>query len=150
MMNLFEQAIAKNELLDFALGKHEYFVVDRDYGEHSVIGSWINFILPLIEIKGTDYINEVIELMFKKIIESNKITDQEKNENLLYHLHTYYYLDSENRFKALMPKYLSDLLENMLTLYLSKLKESNDAKYNAFANAIDVIKFRGGLTKKLI
>lgn len=150
MMNLFEQAIEKNEFLDFALGKHEYFVLDRDYGEHSVIGSWLNYILPLIEIKGINYVNEGIETMFKKIIESNEITEQVKNENLLYHLHTYYYLDSEKRLKALLSKYLSELMENILTSYLDKLKKSNDNKYQAFANAINLIKSRGGLTGKSI
>lgn len=114
-MNLFEQAIEKNELLEFALGKHEYFIVDRDYSEHSVISSWLNYILPLIDIKGIDYVNKGIESMFIKIIENNEITEQVKNENLLYHLHTYYYLDSENHLKAMPLINLNKLIENIFT-----------------------------------
>lgn len=54
-MNLFEQAIEKNGLLDFALGKHEYFIIDRDYGEHSVISSWLNYILSSIIAGDSDF-----------------------------------------------------------------------------------------------
>jgi hypothetical protein len=150
MMNLFEQAIEKSELLNFAIGKDEYFLVDSDYGEHSVISSWLNYVLPLIEIKGKTYVNKNIDLMFKKIIESDDLTEQLKNENLLYHLHTYYYLDSENRIEASLPLDLSISIENTLTSYLNKLKNNNDTKYSAFANAINLIKSRGGLTTKPI
>lgn len=145
MMNLFDQAIKKAELLNFALGKQEYFVVDRDYDEHSVIGSWLNYILPLIEITGIAYVNEGIELMFRKIIESYEITEQEKNENLLYHLHTYYYLDSENRLKAMSLINLNQLIEGIFHIYTNKLKEVNDLKLDTFNNAINIIKLRGGL-----
>jgi hypothetical protein len=145
MMNLFEQAIEKKELLDFALGKHEYFIVDRDYGEHSVISSWLNYILPLIDIKGIDYVNKGIESMFIKIIENNEITEQVKNESLLYHLHTYYYLDSENRLKAMPLNNLNKLIENIFTTYTNKLIEANDIKIGAFNNAVNLIKSRGGL-----
>jgi hypothetical protein len=60
-MNLFQKAIENNELLNFALGKNEYFIADRDFGEHSVLNSWINNILPLIELKGQEYVNVAIE-----------------------------------------------------------------------------------------
>jgi hypothetical protein len=45
-MNSFEKAIKKSELLKFALGLDEYFIMDREYGEHWVLGAWQSHILP--------------------------------------------------------------------------------------------------------
>ena len=59
-MNLFQKAIESNQLLEFSLGKGEYFEVDREYGEHSILNSWINQILPLIKINSIDLVNDSI------------------------------------------------------------------------------------------
>lgn len=143
-MNLFQKAIENNELLNFALGKNEYFIADRDFGEHSVLNSWINNILPLIELKGQEYVNVAIEKMFNEILISDQITSEEKNENLLYQLHVYYYLNHENRVKAnkltkLNPKLLESLLE-----YSNYLEKINSPKANAFKSGIELIQRRGG------
>lgn len=48
MTNLFEQAIARKELLKFALGEDEYLVPDRDGNdEHWVLGSWNQSVMEL-------------------------------------------------------------------------------------------------------
>ncbi len=149
-MNLFEQAIEKSELLNFALGKDEYFVVDRDYGTHSVISSWINYILPLCKTKGSDYVNIAIEEMITQLVKAIEIEEPERNENLLYQLHVYYYLDSEKRIKASPLTNLNLLLEKSLNNYVNILKSKHDSNANAFVNAINQIKSRGGLLTKII
>jgi hypothetical protein len=65
-------------------------------------------------------------------------------------LHTYYYLNSEKRLKTSLSNELSKSIEIILLSYLDKLKSNNDAKYNAFANAISLIKARSGLPTTLI
>lgn len=145
MTNLFEQAIEKNELLEFALGKEEYFVVDREYGEHSVINAWINYILPLIDSKGIEYVDEAIENLFKTLLMTN-IDDPVKNENLLYHLHVYYYLHSQNRIVAQSLKNLNSAITNSLNTYIDNLEKNHDSKASAFINTIKLIQSRGGLS----
>ena len=144
MMNLFEQAISKNELLNFALGKNEYFLADRDYGDHSVIMSWNNNVLPIIETKGMDYINSKIKEMILELLESN-IHELIKNESLLYHLHVYYYLDSQGRIKADNLISMNQRILKSLNDYVALLHSNNDSKANAITNAINVIQSRGGL-----
>lgn len=144
IINLFEQAITKSELLKFAIGKYEYFVPDRDCGDHSVIISWTNNVLPLIDIKGLDYVNEKIEKMIFELLNCN-LDEEIKNEVLLYHLHVYYYLDSEGRIKAQKLVSLNKKTLDSLDRYMSSLKEKNDPKENAIQNAINLILSRGGL-----
>ena|SRR5690554_306786 len=148
-MNLFEQAIEKKELVDFALGKNEYFVADRDYGDHSILISWTNNILPLIGIKGIDYVNEKIKKMMLELLESDT-AESVKNESLLYHLHVYYYLDSEGRIKADDLSPLNQRFLKSLNAYVFLLRSRNDTKANAIENAINLIKLRGGLITKSI
>jgi hypothetical protein len=145
MTNLFEQAIEKNELLEFALGKEEYFVVDREYGEHSVINTWINYILPLIDSKGIEYVDEAIENLFKTLLMAN-IDEPIKNETLLYHLHVYYYLHSQSRIVAQSLKNLNSSIEDSLNAYISNLEKNHDSKASAFINTVKLIQSRGGLS----
>lgn len=149
MINLFGVAIAKDELLKFALGRDEYFIADRDYGDHSVIISWTSHILPLIELKGLHYVNKQIENMFCILLNSN-LDETVKNESLLYHLHVYYYLDSECRIKAEKLSSLNQKIFGSLDKYLTSLKAKNDPKENAVKNAINLIRSRGGLILDLI
>lgn len=148
-MNLFEQAIEKKELVDFALGKNEYFAPDRDYGDHSILISWTNNILPLIEFRGIDYLNEKIKEMMLELLES-EIPESVKNECLLYHLHVYYYLASEGRIKADDLSPLNQRFLKSLNNYVFLLRSRNDTKASAIENAINLIKLRGGLITKSI
>lgn len=144
-MNLFEQAITKDELLQFALGKDEYFLADRDYGDHSVINSWTTYILPLIEKRGLEFINNKIEEMFRVLLNSD-LDNQVKNESILYHLYVYYYLNGEGRIRACKMTSINPQLVFSLNLYIDYLKKNNDPKENAIRNALNLIQSRGGLT----
>lgn len=145
MKNLFESAASKNELLNFALGRNEYFMPERDYGDHSVINSWICHILPLIETKGYEFINEKIKEMFKAILNDKSLNSALKNEIILYHLHVYYYLASENRIKAQNLKELNSKILDSLNLYVNELIQNNKPKAEIISNSINLIKSRGGL-----
>ena len=70
VMNLFEQAIERDELLQFALGQKEYFMLDREYDENWVHGSWVNYILPYINSNNENIINQNLEKLFKSILNS--------------------------------------------------------------------------------
>lgn len=144
MMNLFDQAIEKNELLEFALGKNEYFSIDRDYGDHSVIASWINYILPLIELKGIDFVSREIEKMLETLLESN-IENDKKCETLLYQLHVCYYLASEGRIKLDLSNSLINRSLSLLENYLELLVKGNDSKVEAVRSTVNLIKTRSGL-----
>lgn len=143
-MNLFEQAIIKRELLNYALGKEIYFVADRDYGDHSVILSWTNHIIPLIDLKGLEYVNKKIEMMFIELLNSN-LDNEVKNESLLYHLHVYYYLNSEGKISANNLASLNNKLLESLNNYIYFLENNNISKAKSVTNAITLIQLRGGL-----
>lgn len=144
-MNLFEEAIEKKELLEFAIGKGKYYVVDRDYGSHSIIGSWINYILPLVETKGVGYVNNSIENMIKELTFAENIENDIRNEMLLNHLHVYYYLVEEKRVVAINMIKLNTEIQHIFDLYLDELEKLNDSKITAIKDTIALIKSRGGL-----
>ncbi|MBX7225050.1 MAG: hypothetical protein K1X55_03410 [Chitinophagales bacterium] len=148
-MNLFEEAIEKNELLKFALGQEKYFVVDRDYGEHSVISSWINCILPLQEVKGVNYVNSGIEQMIRELTFASNLESFQHADTLLYQLHTYYYLMSEGRINAISLEHLNAKMEDILNSYSDVLEKTDKAKSNAIKNTIQLIKSRGGLVNAI-
>lgn len=144
MMNLFEKAIDKAELLNFSLGKDDYFIVDREYGEHSILFSWTNHILPVYFIKGGEYVKENVIEMIREVISSNLLNKQEKAENILYHLHVYYYLGSEGKLKAYSLEEVNLEIEKCFSNFLKSI--SDDNKIENFKRAIDLIKSRGGLS----
>jgi len=144
-LNLFQKAIDNKQLLEFSLGKGEYFELDREYGEHSILNSWINQVLPLIKIKGIDLVNDSILEMFNQLLIAKNISLEERNEKLLYHLHVYYYLDHEKRIIAQSLVKLNRAMLDSLNTYLDFLISTKDSKAKAFENGIELIKKRGGL-----
>lgn len=145
MKNHFKSAVEKKELLKFALGMDNYFLPDREYGEHSVIDSWINNILPLIETDGYQYLNPHIINMFIELLNDHSHNKSTLNECLLYHLHVYYYLQSENRIKAADLREINPLLINCLNTYIDALNKAKNPKGKIIAETIETIKSRGGL-----
>lgn len=145
IINLFEQAIQKNELFNFASGQNGYFISDREYGGHLVLGSWINYILPFYLNNDETYVNIYIQKMLKEILESNSLDINAKNELLLYHLHVYYYLDSEHRLVADPLIELNPDLERLFNSYVKYLSINSVEQRNIFLNSIKLIKSRGGL-----
>ena len=75
--NLFALAIQKNELEDFFLGLNEYFVLDREYGEHWPYGSFEKYMLPYSKFYG----EEIFQKDFWKVIES--LLNSAKDSNLV-------------------------------------------------------------------
>jgi hypothetical protein len=142
MTNLFEQAIAQGELLKFALGKDEYFMADRDYGDHSVINSWISCILPLIEKDGMSFVNDRIEEMFQALLDAD-IDSNTKSDSLLYHLHVYYYLNNEGRLQARKLAELNPQIPAALEQYIESLRNNSDPAQSTARNTLELIKKRG-------
>lgn len=144
-MNLFEEAIKKGELLQFATGKDKYFILDREYGEHWIHGSWVNYILPLINERGEEIINPQILNLFKSILGSESLDIEKKGDILLYHLHIYYYQKHEGKIQSDALTIINTELQHFLDSYMDYLVITKSSKIGAVQNAIDIIKSRGGL-----
>lgn len=144
MENLFEKAISNNELLNFALGKNEYLMLDRDYGIHSPIIAWTSHIIPLLEKKSNEFVNDKIEDMFKAIVMSEN-DNQTKSQLIINHLFSYYYLNSEKRIVASKLKSVSKDIKQILKEYLTYLKENDFQKYNSVINTLNTIQSRGSI-----
>ncbi len=145
-MNKFEKAIKQNVLLEFALGNGEYYLRDRDYDEHWVLGSWINYILPYCKDNTCD---APVREMFQALIRDSTLSQQNKLDFLLYHLHVFYYLTEEERLKS---KDLIKDLENAIGIEINALKNNliatnNFDKLNELKNTVALIKSRGGLNR---
>ena len=100
--------------------------------------------MPLIDIKGLDFVHDKIEEMIKVLLDCN-IDNQVKNETLLYHLHVYYYLHNEGRIKAQKMTSLNPRIHATLNSYIDYLKKNKEPKVCAIRNAIELIQSRGGL-----
>lgn len=144
--NDFIKAIDNQELVDFSIGKGNYFLPDREYGGHWILGSWLNSILPLLNESNTD-IQEHLITMLQELIYSTDIPVIEKSENLLSHLYVFYYLRKENRIPDLD---IFDTLLPDISLFLDKVKEDCIANnqldtLTQMKNTINMIQNNGGL-----
>ena len=145
-INLFKRAVEKNELLDFALGKGDYFIADKDYGEHWVLGSWLYHILPVIEDADFDVERLVNEMMVELIDdETNPINT--KFEVLIYHVHVFYYLKKEKKIEAIdfvsnLDLKIYDVIEKAKQFFM---KSGAQSKLETMDRAIKRIQKNGGL-----
>lgn len=85
--NLFSRAIARDELLEFATGQGEYFIVDREWGDHWVLGAWRNHILP--HSATADDGASSLKKMFSLLLNA-EMKPAAKMYCILYHLYVYY------------------------------------------------------------
>ncbi len=145
MMNLFRKAVNTGELLKFALGQGEYFILDREYDEHWIHGSWTNYILPYMNEEGESLANVDILNLFKSILKANDLDLEKKGDTLLYHLHVYYYQKQEGKINSNALGEINNELLSLLDDYLVFLNKVNSPKITAIENAISLIKSRGGL-----
>ena len=143
-INLFEKAIEKNELLKFAKGEDEYFVLDREYDEHSVIQFWTLYIIPLMEEKSESYVNPFILQMLHEVIITNKYDEPTKYHLAWYHLHVYYYLRSEKQILGNIFKE-SHEIETGFYRFMDILIKTDKDRLIRFIESIKVIQSRGGI-----
>ncbi|GJM36080.1 MAG: hypothetical protein DHS20C18_50810 [Saprospiraceae bacterium] len=144
-VNLFEQAINKEELLDFALGKGEYFLADREWGTHWVLGTWLYQLVPYCSKIGSyaPAKDMLLELLF-----SASIPMEDRLESLLYHIYVFYYLKSENRVHSPdIVKEIEPEIINTIKKYSPVLERTyKTEQLNKLKQSIVSIKKRGGLT----
>ncbi len=138
--NLFEKAIFEDKLEEYAIGINEYFISDREHGGHWVLGSWKQHIIKLLNTD--EKIKDDIIKMFICLIESNRITNSEKINLLLYHLHVYYYLSINNEIK--ITDFL-DIIEDRIINEINKAKQ--EGLNDKIDYSVELIKKNGGLKK---
>ena len=95
-MNLFVKALANSELFEFIIGEGDYFVADREYGDHCPLGSYKLYIEEYLSntkgLFGSEFWLEII-----KILESD---DKDLNifiDYLIGYLTPYYHKETINR-----------------------------------------------------
>ena len=142
--NRFIRAIEKNQLLDFALGKGEYFIQDTDYGGHSVIRSYNDYILPVIKVTSERFINPYLLKMMDEMLQNEMLEEREKYHMIFFHLHVYYYLRSENLIKQNLFKN-SQEINKALFRFLDIQYAADKEVYNLLYEGIILIQSRGGI-----
>lgn len=144
-VNLFEQAVKKGELLDFALGKGEYFLADREWGEHWVLGTWLYQLVPYCSKIGS---YQPAKDMLLELLFSAAVPIDVKLESILYHVYVFYYLKSENRIlssdivKDMEPEIINTIEKHLSSLEKENRKDQLDKLYQSISSIVK----RGGLT----
>jgi len=138
MENKFEKAVKDGALVDFFLGNGEYFIPDRDYGDHSAILSWNNYIIPYLENNVTKI--GTIEEMFLEVLLNEEIDPLEKEKFLTYHLFIYYTFRKENKISKLEKE--CTIVELAKVFYMNFFRDFG--KREEIICALDLIKQRGG------
>ncbi|MEW7292609.1 ankyrin repeat domain-containing protein [Aquimarina sp. 2304DJ70-9] len=142
--NFFKLAIKNDELVKFAMGEDTYFIQDREYDEHSVVGSWNTYVLPYFKNNKNDCIKNV-RLMFSQLSKADQISICVKVEKLLYHLYVYYYFKSKGDIN-----FSIDDIEEVILIEIEKCRKNiqfaNDtAKLNGLITSVQAVKNKGGL-----
>ena len=122
-MNLYKKAIDSEEISDFLLGRNDYFILNRDYGNHDITGTYmdiLNFGIEFGEEKLYNQLNKDIEFIIL-------------NENISLHDYTnilgviffqLVYRKEEGKFHSewILPNVLIQTLKNKF----SQLKKTED------------------------
>lgn len=134
------------------MGQGEYFVLDREYGVHWVLGSWLNTdgVLAYVKEKEQPEADRLVESLFRAMVEDRDPESEAVSDTLLYHLHVYYYLKQEGRIHGDALTKLNPALRLFLQYYLEHLVRINPGKANSVRNDIQLIQSRGGLPELLI
>ena len=146
-VNLFEQALDKDELFDFAMGEGKYFIRDREYGEHWVLKSWLDHIVPFVHTIDYDRGQNSINALFESLVRGfkNKSQRHEILLKILYHVYVFYYARDEDR---LNDNFIIEAEPKITSLIDSYKAERIGAKSNlkSIDIAIAQIKKKGGLS----
>lgn len=145
MINLFIEAIEKDELCEFALGLNDYFILDRENGGHWVLLSWEKYILSCIALNGEKKTSIHINTMLKCLVNAGNYDIEQRIDALLYHVHVYFYNKKEGKIKMNMLEEHADEIKESFKNYFVYLKRKNKQKLNQVMNAIKIIKRNGGL-----
>lgn len=113
----FRNAIDKDELENFFLGKDSYFVLERETGEHWPYESYIKYIFPLSTIMDEDAFER---LFWNSII---KVLNNASDINLVLemvvdYLRPFFEYNTTSHLKSTrienIPEYFKNLLENLM------------------------------------
>lgn len=125
-INLLQKAINNTDLLDFALGNGDYYLVDRERGTHWFLGIWLYHVIPCLEIN--EGINEIVD-MFNLLLTVDTL-DIPANDSLMMHTYTYVSLLQDGRLKNKIIKEatVSKSIAKLST-YFESLKAVDFQKY---------------------
>lgn len=151
MENKFEKALKNNEINDFINGNGEYFVLDREYGGHSCLGSYKLFVEPYLYKN-----NSFFEMFFWKELGHIFINEKDKNiflDNLVGYLIPYYSEKSDIR-KENTPSSIIEIIRSYIDNNKNSLKmdkrgsgiewNSNQGLYESILQNLEIILKRGG------
>jgi hypothetical protein len=144
-INLFEQAIRQHELAEFGLGKKEYFILDREYDGHWILGSWDRYILPFMADNSEETASPFLVQMVRELMVSRLADARERNFALLTHVRIHYYYKTKDRIRLDAFLVEDDAVERYLEDYAGLLTgagESEDA--GLIVHGIDMIRKYGG------
>ncbi len=144
-MNLFQKAILENRLTEFGLGLNDFFIPDREYGDHWVLAAWQQHIIPILEEDKN--IEAKILDMLSSILNTKLATEEIKTNMLLYHLHVFYYELKNGKLNS--SDFLSSQTEKFM-IQIEHMRQLNSEENNLQKNqkidfAINLIKQNGGL-----
>jgi len=151
MENKFKKALKNNEINDFINGKGEYFILDREYGDHSTLGSYKLYVEPYLLEN-----NNFFDHDFWDKIEQSFLWENDKNillDNLIGYLIPYYSEKSELRAKN-TPHVIIEIIKSYLENNVVSLKQdkrgtgvewnSNEGLYESIIKNLEIILLRGG------
>jgi hypothetical protein len=137
---LFQKTHESGELGWFASGQQEYFKLDREHGEHWVLGSWKEEILPAAKKYDPEELQLLLCQMLSDLTKNESISEQVRLDLFLYHLSVFYYLKCEGHFS-------SDFFANCnfdICSYISDAVKRHNTPEKV-RSAIAQIQKRGGL-----
>ena len=151
MNNLFKKAIEQNTLLEFALGKDEFFIQDPELNEHWELGAWKYHVVPLVN-EDRNTFRYVVE-MFASLAEAGQMSLGARIDHLLNHIHVFRYFclkkelqDCDDLFER-----VEDLAIPTLRNYCEAVAKSGDqSRLKQVVTAVSVIQKKGGLKQRAI
>lgn len=130
-MNNYRLAIDRGRTTEFLLGRNEYFVPSRDYGDHDISSTYMDFLnFALEEGELNTFVR--IDMDLQKALEQPDLTEKDII-NILGYIHFYFrYRFTEKKFTQDW-KISSDLKRAILQ---SKTKFQNQGNFHRIQNIL--------------